>query len=96
MQELKVHLVHEVLKEREDLPDHPVNPEQKGQKAKLELTVGPEELVHSDLQEHQVIEEHQDYQDLRDLWVVEELKVPKESVAIQERQEKKGPTGHLA
>ena len=96
LQELKVHLAHEVLKVKEDLQDHQVFLEQKGQKAKLVQMVDLEELVHLDLLDPQVTEELQGCQALRDLLAVEELKVPKGSVVIQERQEKKGQTVLLA
>ena len=95
MQESKVHQVREVLKEREVLQDPQVHLGQKAQKEKLELTVGPEELVHLDPQGHQEIEELPDYQVLQVLLVAEVLKAHKENVEIQESQVKKDRTVHL-
>ena len=95
MQESKVHLVREVLKEREVPRDPQVPLGQKVRREKLVLMVGLEERAHLDLQGHQETEELPDYQVQRVLLVVEVLKAHKESVETQVSQVKKGLTVHL-
>ena len=94
LQELKVHLGPGVLKEREDLVAHQVLLDLKGQKEKLVLMEGLEELAPLDLLVHPVIEVLQGYQALQDLLEVEGLKDPRVNVEIQENKEKKDRMAH--